>query len=129
MDKWWKAPVLQGDDNMYGDYDYLIEELPDDYVKWEYSRYTCKCDSCGKERHLLLRSAHHFYTLDGYDCMDYNECWWCRLKCKIWSIKHRIIKRIKNEIDIIKDAWTLTRKSSACSFKYYYGILKKIRKA
>ena len=28
MNDWWKAPVLQGDENDYGDYDYLIEELP-----------------------------------------------------------------------------------------------------
>ena len=129
MDKWWKAPVLQGPENDYGDYDYLIEELPDDYVKWELSKCACKCDSCGKERRLLLRSVHHFHTLDGYDYMDYNECWKCRLKGKIWSIKRRTIKRIKNEIDIIRCAWMLTQKSSAGSFKYYYGILKKIRKA
>lgn len=127
MNDWWKAPVLQGPENDYGDYDYLIEELPDDYVKWDYSRYTYKCDSCGKERHLLLRSAHHFYTLDGYDCMDYNECWKCRLKSKMWSIKNKIKKRIKNEIDIIKDSWMFSRKCPTYSFMYYYGILKKIR--
>ena len=126
MNDWWKAPVLQGPENDYGDYDYLINELPDDYVKWEYSRYTCKCDSCGKERHLLLRSAHYFYTLDGYDYMDYNECWKCRLKSKIWSIKHKIKKKIKRKIEIIKEAWRLSHTSNFGSFKYFYDILNKI---
>lgn len=127
MNKWWKAPVLQGPENDYGQYDYLIEELPEDYVKWDFSKYACKCDSCGKERHLLLKSAHHFYTLDGYDYMNYDECWVCRLKCKVWSIKHKI----KKEIGIIKDAWMFARKSpvSNFKFKYYYGLLKNIRKA
>lgn len=28
MNNWWKSPVLQGEENDYGDYDYLIEEIP-----------------------------------------------------------------------------------------------------
>ena len=122
MNDWWKSPILQGDENMYGQYDYLIEELPQDYVKWELSRYTSRCDSCGKERHLTLKSAHYFYTLDGYDCMDYDECWVCRLKGKMWSISDRI----KRQIKILKHTWELTRGSSAGNFKYYYNLVKKI---
>ena len=122
MNNWWKNPVLQGPENDYGDYDYLIEELPQNSVKWEHSRYTSKCDSCGKERHLLLRSTHYFYTLDGYDYMGYDECWVCRLQGKIGSIKHKIKKRIQ----IAKDAWRLTRTSSAGNFKYYYKLVKEI---
>ena len=118
--------MLQGPENDYGDYDYLIEEIPDDYVKWEFSKYACKCDSCGKERHLLLRSVHHFYTLDGYDCMDYDECWVCRMKSKVWSIKHKIKKKIKKEIYIVKDAWQLAHASSVGNFRYYYKILRRI---
>ena len=128
MNDWWKAPVLQGEENDYGQYDYLIEELPHDYVKWELSSYTCKCDSCGKERYLLLKSAHYFYTLDGYDCMDYNECWKCRLKSKVWSIRHKIKKKIKKRIEITKEAWTLSRTSSAGNFRYFYRILNKINR-
>ena len=128
MDNWWKNPVLQGPENDYGDYDYLIEELPQDYVKWELSRYACKCDSCGKKRHLLLRSEHYFYTLDGYDSMDYNECWKCRLKSKMWSIKNKIKKRIKKRIGIIKEAWKLSRTSDLGNFIYFYRILNKIYK-
>ena len=128
MDKWWKNPVLQGPENDYGQYDYLIDELPNDYAKWELSRYTCKCDSCGKERHLLLRSAHYFYTLDGYDCMDYDECLVCRLKGKMWSIRHNIKKRIKKRIEIIKEAWKLSHTSDLRNFIYFYRILNKIYK-
>ena len=48
MDDWWKAPILQGDDNMYGEYDWMLEQLPHDEVKWCLERYPQKCDSCGK---------------------------------------------------------------------------------
>lgn len=114
--------MLQGPDNEYGEYDYLIEELPSDYAKWEFSSYKGRCDSCGKERHLLLRSAHYFYTLDGYDNMNYDECWMCRLSGKMHSIKHKLKKKIK----IVKDAWELTHSSSAGNFKYYYKFVKEI---
>ena len=114
--------MLQGPENDYGDYDYLIEELPRDSVKWERSKHKCRCDSCGKERRLLLKSAHYFYTLDGYDYMSYDECWVCRLQGKIGSIKHKI----KKQIQIVKDAWRLTRTSSAGNFSYYYKLVKEI---
>ena len=123
MNKWWKNPVLQGPENDYGDYDYLIEELPNDSVKWEFDRYKGRCDSCGKERHLLLKSVSYFYTLDGYDYMSYDECWACRLKSKIYSIKYKLKKKIM----IAKDAWVLSRTSSAGNFKYYYKLLKHVR--
>lgn len=128
MSDWWKNPVLQGPENDYGEYDYLIEELPQDYIKWDFSRYTCKCDSCGKERHFLLKSAHHFYTYDGYDYMSYDECWVCRLKSKIWSIKHRIKKKVKKEIQIAQDAWRYTRCSSVGNFRYWYKFAKEMSK-
>lgn len=122
MNDWWKNPVLQGPDNEYGEYDYLIEELPHDYLKWEYSKYAGRCDSCGKERHLLLRSAHYFYTLDGYDYMNYDECWVCRLKGKMWCMKHKLKKKIK----IAKDAWELNHSSSAGNFRYWYKFAKEM---
>ena len=28
MNNWWKSPVLQGEENDYGAYDYMIEEIP-----------------------------------------------------------------------------------------------------
>ena len=124
MNDWWKNPVLQGPDNEYGEYDYLIEELPSNCTHWELTRYKNKCDSCGNERHLFLRSINYFYTLDGYDCMDYNECWVCRLKDKVWSVKHKI----KKEIKIVKDAWELSRMSATGNFRYYYKFVKEMNR-
>ncbi len=128
MNKWWKAPVLQGPENDYGQYDYLIEELPDDYVKWDYSRYTCKCDSCGKERHLLLKSAHYFYTLDGYDYMNYDECWKCRLKNKLYSIKHKA-KRFFSVLKLTFDYWHIAiAKGEKESFFGVYKFINAMHK-
>ena len=124
MNDWYRNPALQGPENDYGQYDYLVEDLPSDYVKWEYSKYVSKCDSCGKERRLLLKSAHYFYTLDGYDYMNYDECWVCRLKSKMYTIKYKI----KKKIEVAKDAWTMARTNSTGNFRYYYNILKEIKK-
>lgn len=93
MNNWWKNHVLQGDDNDYGQYDYLIEELPHDEAKWEWLYK--KCDSCGKYHRLNFYSNHYFYTYDGWDSLDYMDCWECRFKDKAWSIKNKIKKEIK----------------------------------
>ena len=93
MNNWWKNPVLQGEDNDYGQYDYLIEELPHDEAKWEWLYR--KCDSCGKYHRLNFYSNHYFYTYDGWDSLDYMDCWECRFKDKVWSIKNKIKKEIK----------------------------------
>ena len=119
---WWEAPVLQGPENDYGDYDYLIEELPDDYAKWEYDKYTCHCDSCGKERHLVFYSVHHFHTLDGWDSFDYTTCWKCALKDKIYMIKCKIGRSIK----AFKLARELYKTNTTRTFKHYYELAKKI---
>lgn len=93
MKNWWKNPVLQGEDNDYGQYDYLIEELPHDEARWEWLYR--KCDSCGKYHRLNFYSNHYFYTYDGLDSFDYTDCWECRFKDKVWSIKNKIKKEIK----------------------------------
>ena len=93
MKNWWKNPVLQGEDNDYGQYDYLIEELPHDEARWEWLYK--KCDSCGKYHRLNFYSNHYFYTYDGWDSFDYTDCWECRFKDKVWSIKNKIKKEIK----------------------------------
>lgn len=93
MKNWWKNPVLQGEDNDYGQYDYLIEELPHDEARWEW--LYIKCDSCGKYHRLNFYSNHYFYTYDGWDSFDYTDCWECRFKDKVWSIKNKIKKEIK----------------------------------
>ena len=128
MNDWWKAPVLQGTENDYGDYDYMIEEHPHDYAKWEFDKYAWRCDNCGKDSHLLFRSVSHFYTMDGYDSMDYTECWKCRLKDKMHSIKYNIKRKIKKEIQTVKDALEFKRTCSVGNFIYWYKIVKKIKK-
>lgn len=127
MNDWWNAPVLQGDDNEYGDYDYLIEKLPHDDAKWELSRYTSRCDSCGKERHLTFKSAHYFYTLDGYDYMSYTDCWMCRMENKIWSIKHKI-KRFFSVLKMTYQYWCCVRRKRKSSFIECYKLIKTIHK-
>ena len=93
MKNWWKNPVLQGEDNDYGQYDYLIEELPHDEANWEW--HYRKCDTCGKYHRLNFYSNHYFYTYDGWDSFDYADCWKCRFNDKVWSIKNKIKKEIK----------------------------------
>ena len=119
---WWKAPVLQGPENDYGDYDYLIEELPDDYASWQYDKYGCHCNSCGKERHLVFYYVHHFRTRDGWDSFDYTTCWKCMLKDKISMIKCKIGRSIK----AFKIARELYKANSTRTFKYHYELAKKI---
>lgn len=123
MSDWWKNPVLQGEDNDYGQYDYLIEELPKDYAKWECTRWKRRCSSCGKERHLVFYSVHHFYCWDGWDSMDYTDCWKCRLESKLYSIKRKITLKIK----VFKLTYELY-KDGKKDLKYYYNLAKKIVK-
>lgn len=93
MKNWWKNPVLQGEDNDYGQYDYFIEELPHDEARWEW--FYRKCDSCGKYHRLNFYSNHYFYTYDGWDSFDYTDCWKCRFENEVLSIKNKIKKEIQ----------------------------------
>lgn len=93
MKNWWKNPILQGEDNDYGQYDYLIEKLPHDEARWEW--FYGKCDSCGKYHRLNFYSNHYFYTYDGWDSFDYTDCWKCRFENEVWKIKNKIKKEIK----------------------------------
>ena len=122
MSNWWKSPVLQGEDNDYGQYDYMIEELPQDYARWELDKYKWKCHFCGRETYLLFRSAHYFHTLDGWDSIDYAECWVCRMKDKIRGIKRKSKKRIKT----LKMARELHDDMENKSFSDCYKLAKKI---
>lgn len=124
MNDWWKSPVLQGPENDYGEYDYMIEKLPQDYARWELSKYKWKCDNCGRESHLRFCSAHYFYCWDGYDYMNYDECWLCTLKNEICRIKYKLKKQIKRKrlIETLK----LYKKTSALSFKECYNIIKRL---
>lgn len=85
MDKWWKNPVLQGEENCYGQYDYMASPIPKNTHEW--IKGECHCDSCGKYRHLSVRDTSYFYTLDGFDYLDYTECWLCQLAIKVRRLK------------------------------------------
>lgn len=128
MNDWWKNPVLQGPENDYGDYDYIIEEIPEDYAKWELSKYRWKCDDCGKEKHLRFCTAHHFHTLDGWDSLSWSTCWKCCIKNRIfnfkWGIKYGINKRIRT----FKSAVRLRKNNKDRSFKYWYDLMLSIEK-
>lgn len=121
MKNWWKNPILQGEDNDYGQYDYLIEELPHDEerLEWSYG----KCDSCGKHHRLNFYSSHYFYTYDGWDSFDYTDCWKCRFENAIWRIKNKI----KKEIEAHKLAFSLlNRKHSINRNIEYYKLGLKV---
>lgn len=122
MNDWWNSPVLYGDDNDYGQYDYMIEEIPEDYAKWELDKYKWKCDTCGKERHLRFCTCHHFHTLDGWDSMSYDECWKCRIECMISGRINYYKRNMRNLVEVIK--WCLKNKS----FKHWDLYWKIVRK-
>ena len=104
--EYWKDPRLDDE----GTYDYLVEELPRDSIKWEWYNY--KCQSCGKDHRLNLFSSHYFYCWDGWDSMDYTECWRCVLKGKVYSLKRKTIRKVTCKMQIYKD---------------YHGCIKKLK--
>lgn len=97
---WWKAPVLQGPENDYGEYDYLIEPIPDNNESWE--RYYCRCDSCGKYHKLNRVYTGYFYTMDGYDSMTDTRCWKCYLKDLIYSKIRKVKRKIRSKTEEAK---------------------------
>lgn len=119
---WWKAPILQGPENDYGDYDYLATELPEDCAKWEFSKEKWKCETCGKYHHLNLNSAHYFYCWDGWDSMDYTECWRCYMGSKV----HSKIYKVKRKIKALFKTYNLCKDHKSFKhFKVYYDIFSK----
>ena len=107
MNSWWKAPVLQGPENDYGDYDYLIEDIPSNTVKWK--KWERKCDECGKRHRLNLVYTGYFRTLDGWDSMDSCECWKCYLKGKIAAPFKAIKKKVGRFVKVQKEYRTLKK--------------------
>jgi phage terminase large subunit GpA-like protein len=101
MNNWWKSPVLQGPENDYGDYDYLIEDIPSNSSKWDW--WHQKCSECGKEHYLNINYTAYFRTMDGWDSMDSCECWKCYLKRKIKAPFRTIKKTIKCFIEAEKE--------------------------
>ena len=101
MFNWWKNPVLQGEENDYGDYDYLIEEIPESYCRWEFSKIAWEDDQ-GHPSHLRKIWCNYFRTMDGYDSMSGSDCWRCVLKDTIKILPYKIKRCFKNKIKIIK---------------------------
>ena len=90
--------ILQGPENEYGEYDYLVNDLPaDEQLVKTRMWYKCRCDGCGKEFKTLFVSTHYFYTIDGWDSISNRECKKCA-KLDIKSKTKRIVRRIKNAI-------------------------------
>ena len=124
MNEYWKDPRLDDE----GTYDYLVEELPSDTAKWQW--YYQKCDSCGKYHRLNFNSTHYFYCWDGWDSMDYNECWRCVLKHKIYALKSKMKRKIKQRkeyrelINILKQSGApLTKESKELAKKISRKVL------
>lgn len=101
MNNWWKNPVLQGPENDYGQYDYLIEDIPESKEEW--SRWYKKCDECGKYHYLNLTYTAYFHTLDGWDSMDSCECWVCYLKGELSKPFRKLNRKIKKFIKMEKE--------------------------
>lgn len=125
-DNWWKSPVLQGPENDYGDYDYLIEGIPHDKAGWEFSKYKWKCDDCSKTSHLFFRMTSYFRTLDGYDSSSWNPCWKCYIKDRIVALKYRIIRYFKYRKATFDFAKKLYKHDpQKRGFKFWYNLARK----
>jgi hypothetical protein len=130
MNDLWKSPVLQGEENDYGDYDYLIEEVPNDsaeWTKWEY-----KCSECGKWHKWNKVYTHSFHTLDGYDSISTEVCWVCELKRFLfYPIKKffkKIKKGVKDYIEYRKECKRLFKTINHPLAKHQKQFIKKIIK-
>lgn len=128
-DKYWKDPRLDDE----GTYDYLVEELPRDYAKWEFTKHKFKCDDCGKESRLRFVSAHYFYCWDGWDSMSYDVCWKCALHDKVHSIIYGIKHYFKTQIKVWKyaiETYQIYKKAGVkqVSFKRCYKLAKQIER-
>lgn len=98
---WWKAPILQGEENDYGDYDYLVEEVPESYCRWEFSKIAWE-DEQGHPSHLRKVWCNYFHTMDGYDSISGSDCWRCVLKDTIRILPRRIKRYFKKKLKPIK---------------------------
>ena len=135
MSKWWKSPVLQGPENDYGDYDYLIEDIPGDSITW--SKWERRCGECGKTHMWNLCYTHYFRTMDGWDSIEHYECWVCYVKRKLTapfkSAKKKIArflyvrKELNRMIKLVKQTTGQKPSNETLSaFKQIYTTLHKI---
>lgn len=120
MNDWWKSPVLQGDENDYGQYDYMIEEIPENNAEWVFDPYVRHCDCCGKYRHILFCATHYFRTLDGWDSHTYDECLLCMIEGEI----HSKMRKAKKKLRAMKQAVTCIIKERGYGIKDYKWLYK-----
>lgn len=126
---WWKAPVLQGPENDYGEYDYMIEDIPDNSSEWSFEKAKFKCDCCGRYRHLLKESYAYFRTIDGYDYQAWYECASCATLEKYRRIINRLKKRAKWWRETVSTAWQFYIASKKMiKFKECYKKVKEWKK-
>ena len=101
-----KLPILQGPENDYGEFDYLVTDVPADeeLVKTRMG-YKHRCESCNKEFKTLYVSTHYFHTMDGWDSISYYECKKCakldaisRIKRASAAVRKRIYYAFKYAI-------------------------------
>lgn len=123
MNQWWKSPVLQGEENDYGDYDYLIEEVPEDSAVW--SKWEYKCSECGKFRKWNKVYTHCFHTLDGYDSISTEVCWVCEFKRWIGKPFRKLKKGVKDYLKYYKKYRNLFNSVSKSLTKNQKQLIKK----
>ena len=122
MNNWWKSPVLQGEENDYGAYDYMIEEIPKNSREW--STWGYKCSECGKWHKLNVVYTEYFYTLDGYDSLSTEVCWLCEMK----SIIGKPFRKMKRKMKLLKQTVELKRDLNHKSWKRCYELAKILEK-
>lgn len=118
------SPALRGEENEYGDCDYLADGLPDNSAKWHLSRYVSRCDQCKRYRHLHFDTSYHFYTLDGYDSLDSCECWLCSLKGAARSVVWKVKKTAKKHYKALRLAAQVNPGNRAQMFVRVMKLLK-----
>ena len=126
MNNWWKIPVLQGEDNDYGAYDYMIEEIPKNSREW--STWGYKCSECGKWHKLNVVYTEYFYTLDGWDSLSTEVCWLCEMKSIIGKPLRKMKRKVNRTRRVVKDTIELKRDMNNKSWKRCYELAKILQK-
>lgn len=126
MNNWWKSPVLQGEDNDYGAYDYMIEEIPKNSREW--STWGYKCSECGKWHKLNVVYTEYFYTLDGWDSLSTEVCWLCEMKSIIGKPLRKMKRKVNRAQRVVKETIELKRDMNNKSWKRCYELAKILQK-
>lgn len=126
MNNWWKSPVLQGEENDYGAYDYMIEEIPKNSREW--STWGYKCSECGKWHKLNVVYTEYFYTLDGWDSLSTEVCWLCEMKSIIGKPLRKMKRKVNRAQRVVKETIELKRDMNNKSWKRCYELAKILQK-